>query len=259
MKPVVSILMSVYKEDNALLNKCIQSILTQTYSNFEFIIVDDGASAENISLIKSFHDLRIKLIRNPKNIGLTKSLNVAIKNSKGNYIARIDSDDFSHEERLSKQIDFLQKNRQYILCGSMSLELNSGVALKQHTKFYQEHSQIIQAICSMNPFTHSTIMLTRSAIDSIGGYDESFKYAQDYQLVYQLSKVGKLYNIPIPLVTRTIDQGRISFSHYKEQLKCSMRTRNQILFDSSIPLRLKVSTVISLLKSIIRLYTKKTN
>ena len=111
--------MSVFNGEKHV-NSAIKSILNQTFRDFEFIIIDDGSKDNTLKVIKEYAkiDNRIKVIRNLTNIGLTKSLNKAIKLSKGEFIARQDTDDISLPNRLEKQIEFLQKNPDCALCGS---------------------------------------------------------------------------------------------------------------------------------------------
>ena len=117
-KDLISVVMSNYNTDELYLRASIESILNQTYKNFEFIIVDDCSSDNSVSVIESYDDKRIKLIKNPKNMGLTKSLNIAIKAAKGEFIARMDADDISLPQRFEKQVEFLTQNPEYIACGT---------------------------------------------------------------------------------------------------------------------------------------------
>ena len=106
-KDLISVVMSNYNTEESYLRASIESILNQTYENFEFIIVDDCSTDNSIDVIESYSDKRIKLIKNKENMGLTKSLNVAIKEAKGEFIARMDADDISLPQRFEKQVEFL--------------------------------------------------------------------------------------------------------------------------------------------------------
>ena len=109
--PIVSVIMATYNSESTI-KESIESILSQKYKNFEFLILDDCSSDNTLRIIKSYQkiDERIKIFENKKNIGLTKSLNLLIKRSSGEYLARQDADDISYEQRLEKQIDFCIKN-----------------------------------------------------------------------------------------------------------------------------------------------------
>ena len=115
---LVSVIMSNYNTPEDYLRQSIDSILGQTYSNFEFIIVDDASTDGSLAVIESYKDPRIRIIKNSENLGLTKSLNIALDECRGEYIARMDSDDISLPERFEKQVTFLQSNPDVIVCGT---------------------------------------------------------------------------------------------------------------------------------------------
>lgn len=114
----VTVLMSMYNTPLEQLKESIESILNQTYKNFEFLIIDDGSKKECVNLVKSYNDKRINLVRNEQNIGLEKSLNKGLKLAKGKYIVRIDTDDIAYTDRIEKQVDFIKKNSEYSIVGS---------------------------------------------------------------------------------------------------------------------------------------------
>lgn len=119
MKPDISVIMSVHNEER-FLGASIESILNETYKNFEFIIVDDKSTDNSLEIIKKYQkkDKRIRIIKNEENIGLTKSLNRALKLAKGEFIARQDASDISKKERLAEQINFLKENSDYSVVGT---------------------------------------------------------------------------------------------------------------------------------------------
>ncbi len=116
-KPRVTVLMSVYNGEKYL-REAIDSILNQTFKDFEFLIIDDGSTDSSADIIRSYTDFRIRLIQNEKNIGLTRSLNKGLKLAKGEYIARMDVDDISLPIRFEKQVSFLDKYEDVKLVGS---------------------------------------------------------------------------------------------------------------------------------------------
>ena len=109
--------MPCFNAENYVKN-AIKSILTQTYENFEFIIIDDGSDDSTAEIIESFEDRRILFLRRAKNHGVTSALNMGLRKAKGEFIARMDSDDFSYPNRLEVQVNFMINNPEYILCGS---------------------------------------------------------------------------------------------------------------------------------------------
>lgn len=120
LRPLVSVIMSVFNENPEFLIEAIHSILAQTYTNFEFIIIDDGSDEECKRILHDFSlfDSRIRIITNISNIGLTKSLNKGIEVSQGKYIARMDSDDFSLPMRIELQVQYMEKHNDVIVLGT---------------------------------------------------------------------------------------------------------------------------------------------
>ena len=121
--PKVTVLMSVYNGEKYL-QEAIDSILEQTFKDFEFLIINDGSTDKTGEILESYHDLRIKIINNEKNIGLTKSLNKGLKLARGEYIARQDADDISMPERLEKEVEFLETHQDYAVVGAFAKIIN---------------------------------------------------------------------------------------------------------------------------------------
>jgi glycosyltransferase involved in cell wall biosynthesis len=212
----ISVIMSVYNAEKYL-DQSINSILEQSYKYFEFIIIDDGSTDGSWNIIKYFSskDKRIQAVKQ-KNIGLTKSLNRAIKISKGEFIARQDADDFSHKDRFLKQIKWFQKSHDRVLCGTY--------AYKQKKKFLEKiyfpptvHYKIIKCLKFKNVFNHSSVMFKSLIKNQIILYNENLKFAQDYELWSRLSEVGLSGNINEPLVFLSQDQNSISIKKREEQ------------------------------------------
>lgn len=163
------------------IREAIESILKQTFSNFEFLIFDDGSTDNTRNIIESYSDKRIKLIINEHNIGLTASLNKGIEIAKGDYIARMDGDDISLLKRLAKQIEYLEKNQQIGICGTWISTF--GFEKKTIVK-YQTNSKIlkIQPLFS-SPLAHPSIMIRKKFIEKLSlKYDTKYSIAQDYDL-----------------------------------------------------------------------------
>jgi glycosyltransferase involved in cell wall biosynthesis len=188
-KPLISVVMSVFNDEKNV-TKAIESILNQTYQNIEFLIMDDSSTDSTFEKINSFADKRVKLYRNETNLGLTKSLNILINYSMGEFIARQDSDDESSPDRLEKQFQFLEKKK-LNACTTRALVKNSnrGIPLISHllpTKITMMYK---------NPFVHGTLLIQSEVMKKIGLYDEDFKYSQDYKLYRDL--LNKNYTIKI--------------------------------------------------------------
>ena len=187
--PLISVLLSVYNDDKNI-KKSIDSILSQSYKNIELLVIDDCSTDKTYEIINEIKDSRVKIFRNKDNKGLTKSLNILIKESKGQILARQDSDDVSLPKRLEIQYSELQKS-QLDACTTRAHIKNS----KRSIPRFSHLLPLSIVIKYKNPFIHGTLMIRKSVILNIGMYDENIKYAQDYKLFVELLK--KNYKIKI--------------------------------------------------------------
>jgi glycosyltransferase involved in cell wall biosynthesis len=191
----VSVIMSV-KNGMPYIGDTVKSILNQTLTDFEFIIVDDGSTDETVSVLKEFDDPRIKLICQ-ENTGVAKAKNRAIAASQGKYLAIIDADDICMPDRLEKQSRFLDKHQDYVLVGGYVDIIDKDGAYIYTEKKPLDDEAIRLHQDQRNPWSHSAVMFTRSAFDKVGGYYEPVKqYIVDYMLMYQLSLQGKVHQLP---------------------------------------------------------------
>lgn len=214
--PEVTVLMSVYNKENYL-GRAIESILKQTFENFEFIIIDDCSTDRSSELIAEYSDQRIRVINNDENLGLTKSLNKGIALAKGNYIARMDADDISFSDRLEKQLLLFKDDPHLGGCGCWTeiIDNDDNSIGKWETDYSSE--QIYYFLNFRNCLTHSAMVFRKSIVDSLNGYNENIKFAQDYDLWQRMSKVARLAIIHEPLVRwRSNDEG-ISAAKQEEQ------------------------------------------
>lgn len=181
---MISVLMSTFNNEDQVYD-AINSILCQSYQNFEFLIVDDCSTDNTYKVIKDISTTtdKIKLFKNKQNIGLTKSLNFLIRNSSGNYIARQDSDDFSLPYRFEKQLEFMNSHN-IDACTSRSIVKNR-IVLKPNLSYYFPNKLIMKL---KNPFIHGSLLIKKSVLNTLKGYDERFYYAQDYKLFSDLIK-----------------------------------------------------------------------
>ncbi len=216
---MISVIMSIYNEPENWIKDSINSILEQTFEDFEFIIINDNPSRKlNSRILSSYKstDKRIIVITNEKNIGLTESLNKGIKFSSRKYIARMDADDISIKNRFELQFNFLEENLDYILCGSSRIDFR-GKAQKE-TILPLENADIKTELLLRNCITHPSVML-RSCILKKHNilYDETIKKSQDYNLWLKLSGLGKFKNLDTPLIKYRLSSNQISKMHYKDQ------------------------------------------
>ena len=183
-KKTISVIMSI-KDNEETLEDSIQSVLSQTYEDFEFLILDDNSVDNSFNILKQNEnkDSRIKIFKNKHTLGLTKSLNYLIKEAKGSFIARQDGDDQSHQLRFETQIKYLLTG-DYNFCVSRAINIQTGKMIPK-LSYYAPKKLVIKI---KNPFIHGTLMINKNVLENYGCYDEKFYYAQDYKLFTDLLK-----------------------------------------------------------------------
>lgn len=216
--PTVSVVMSVYNGED-FLNRAITSIHQQTWTDFEFILINDASTDATATIINAWasRDQRIVSVVNDTNMGLTRSLNKGIGLARGRWIARIDADDVALAERLDKQLQFLADHPLVGLLGTAAWFANSdGVIEEPFHRNPITHTEICWWVILVNPFFHSTVMFERT-IALNNPYDESVRYGQDFELWGRLLQVTQGANLSQPLVKLGRHENRLSVRHGKEQ------------------------------------------
>ncbi|NDV46180.1 glycosyltransferase [Paludibacter sp. 221] len=218
MKNKISVVMPVYNAGR-FLREAIESVLGQTHENFELVIVDDCSSDNSVQIVKSFDDERIILIENKQNTGNYPCRNRGIKQATGEFIAVMDADDIMVPERMDTQLLFLLNNEQYMAVGSdvFVVDENSkekGIWSKHSNNFEEIKVRLLKD----NVCTHPTLMLRSEVFKKHGiYYNEKYLYSADYELLYQISKIGKITNIKIPLLKYRVHSGQITAKKKNEQ------------------------------------------
>ena len=225
MKPKVSIITGVYNAENYI-RETIDSVLSQTLENFEWIVIDDGSKDKTTDILKGFSDGRIKLVQQT-NMGLTATLNSCLKLSTGNYIARIDADDLWEKTKLQKQVDFLEKYPEYSMIATNYEQISeSGDRLgRRHCPHIGDHEQICKAFIRFNPFAHSSVMFRKNVYEEIGGYNPDFKYTQDYEYWIRIASNYKLCSLEEVLTYHRLSYQSISFSKLRAQRTYALRAK----------------------------------
>lgn len=224
----VTVLMGVYNAPLRMLDEAIDSILGQTFPDFEFLIVDDGNEDEEIRThlrMRAQDDTRIRVVTEPHR-GLTASLNRGIALARGEYIARQDADDWSSPNRLECQIAHFAGHRDDALCGSNAwTHQQSGRALWR-TRLPQTRQALLDAFPRGNPFVHGSVMFRKDAALAAGGYREEFRCSQDYDFFWRLTERHEAANLREPLYHYRYTSGSISASKASEQLKAHNAIRS---------------------------------
>jgi len=180
----ISVILSVFNGEKHIAN-AIESVLNQSYEDFEFLILDDASTDETYNIIKSYQniDKRIEILKNNSNIGLTKSLNILISKSKYDYIARQDADDLSLVERFSTQLSVFNSG-DYDAVATRAIIKGENTYTPNYS-YYLPRKFVMKI---KNPFIHGTLMIKKSVLHDLGKYNEKFYYAQDYKLMSDLVK-----------------------------------------------------------------------
>jgi glycosyltransferase involved in cell wall biosynthesis len=208
------------------LNDAIESIFSQVEISFELIIVDDASmdgTSDYLNKLSSDYS-NVLVLTNKKSIGLTKSLNIAIGFSQGQYIARIDHDDYWLPGKLKRELIEFQNDKDMVLVGTSYIEKSfedSILCVSPH----QTDKQIRRALYSLNPILHSSVMFKRELIEKLGAYNESFIYAQDYEYWTRLLSLGKGSILSDVLCVRRVCDSNISVRKARAQRFNALRAK----------------------------------
>lgn len=225
MNPEVSVIMPVYNCANYVA-EAIQSILNQTFGDFELIIIDDQSTDQTREVVTSFDDPRIRLIIKPKNSGYSTSLNMGLELARGRFIARMDGDDISASERFKKQVCFLNQNPQIALCGTW-YEI---ISTKEKITYPTNHEAIKVALLDYCVIGHPTVMFRKSFLDANDlKYNTDFEPAEDYELWSRIIAFGEVANIPEVLLQYRKHENQVSNSGQDSQRKNSELCKIRIL------------------------------
>ncbi|MCH5346388.1 MAG: glycosyltransferase [Muribaculaceae bacterium] len=227
MNPLVSVLMSVHNEDLGYIDCAVKSICDQTYKNIEFIIIDD---ASDLYVYRHLLELSekyniIKLYRNEANLGLTKTLNNGLRMVNGEYIARMDADDFSCPNRIATQVDYLYKNKDIDIVGTGVVSF--GDRYSYMSMMNGANNDEVQCyLFFSSSLCHPSVMIRKSFLERTGlCYDDNVKKAQDYELWERASVEGKLAVIKDVLLYYRLHPNQITSKSSKEQILTASNIR----------------------------------
>jgi glycosyltransferase involved in cell wall biosynthesis len=216
---IISILLPVYNAGFPL-RSAIESILSQEYSEFEFLIIDDASTDGSVEIIRKYEqqDPRIRAIFHSSNQGLAATLNEGLHIAKGNLVARMDQDDESLPNRLKVQVQFMEEHPEVIVAGSYVFHMGITRRKDRLVKLPIAYSQIAEVLKNENCLYHPSIIMRRQEILHIGGYRREFKNAEDYDLWLRVSKSYQIANIPAPLIRYRFSMSGMTLSRKWEQM-----------------------------------------
>ena len=207
--PKVSVLMPAYNAEKYI-NEAIDSILNQTFTDFEFIIIDDGSTDNTVNIINSYQDKRIRLVQNEKNLGVAETLNKGIVLSRGQYIARMDSDDVSLPTRFARQVDYMDSHPDCLICGSR-VELFGAITGQSQQPISNE--DIKASLLFSSPFAHPTVMMRSDFVNNNHlRYEKEYEGIEDYKLWVEFAIIqgGKMYNFSTCLLRYRVHGNQVT-------------------------------------------------
>ncbi len=224
-EPLISVVLPAYNA-SATIGDAIRSILKQSYTNFELILIDDGSTDETVSVIESFNDDRIRLLRNAGNQGLIATLNRGLLVAKGKYVARMDADDISTSVRFEAQLD-LSRRLDCDIVGSWIQKFGEAEGIGRYPV---NHEQIRIDLLFGNPLVHPSVFFHRRLLDKgLFYYDPQWKYVEDYELWIKLMDQCTFASVGRPLLKYRISKTSVCAVHGVEQVVKSKLLREQVL------------------------------
>ena len=226
--PAVSVVMPVYNNER-FVAEAIESVLNQTLSDFDFLIIDDASTDRTSFIINEYagKDGRIRIIHNGENLGFTKSLNTGLKETGGEYIARMDGDDICAPHRLQKQVAYMRGHPECdFLAATAVIISEKGTSIKKTKVECRSEDTKSHLLNFGSPFVHSSIMMRKKAIDKLGGYNEQWPTKQDYELWLRAAFAGMRFAcLSEPLVSLRFSQDSLSFSGHRDNALRSLLLR----------------------------------
>ncbi len=226
--PTVSVLMAVYNGEKYLA-EAMDSILSQTFNDFEFIIVDDGSKDASLKMLNDYaaHDQRI-IVHPQQNRGLTASLNSAARMSRGKFLARMDPDDVALPQRFEEQVDYLDAHLDISLLGSRVILIDPYGTEYQRPQHPLVHDEIDAKLLAGEGWAivHPVAMMRREAFEAVNGYDERYRTSQDFDLWLRMAEHGRLANIEQPLLKyrQHLDSANFAKAEQQRKLKIQIMT-----------------------------------
>jgi glycosyltransferase involved in cell wall biosynthesis len=226
MMPTVSVIMSVHNEE-ATIAEAIESIIAQTYHDWEFIIIEDCSTDRSLEIAGHYvrQQKRIKIIKNDHNLGLAKSLNKGIKAAKGEFIARMDGNDFSYPERLEKQVAFMRDNPAIDVLGTGAELIDESGNTLSFRNLPETHDELSANIHKMCPVFHPSVIMRNEFLKRSGGYNDRLRISQDMDIWSRMIDRATFHNLQEPLIryqTRAYNRSlkNIMYSQYV-QIRCA--------------------------------------
>lgn len=248
--------MATFNEPVEYLKASIESILNQTYKNFEFIIIDDSTNPDTIKVINFYaNDDKISIIRGNSRMGFTRALNEGLKKAKGQYIVRMDGDDISLKDRFEKQLEYLNQHKEIDILGGNMLIMNENGTIISQRKYPKKGLLLNLNSIFRSPVAHPTVMFRRSIIEDHQFYDESFAKAEDIEFWFRLRNKGfVIENLPVNLLCFRISGDlakKRNVEHFSYNYKARYKNFSWKYFYVDIPSIIATKLYLSIPKKLI--------
>ncbi len=213
------------------IDETIASVLSQSFPDFEYLLINDGDPSNAQRIERAFPDARLRVITTDSYLGLTALRNKGLSEGRGEFIAFIDSDDFCEPDRFRKQIEFLRAHQDHVLVGS-AIRYVDEKSRTIGTRRYPETDEAIKtSILIMNCIAQPAVMARRQALLAAGGYDDEFRHAEDYGLWLRLARSGKFHNLQEELVAYRLHSGATKNTWLKAALRDTTRLKVRAIRD----------------------------
>jgi glycosyltransferase involved in cell wall biosynthesis len=244
--PCVSVLMPVYNP-GAFLREAVDSVLAQSYPSFELIAIDDGSTDGSYELLQAYaaRDARVRVFRQPHNLGIVAARNRAFGEARGDtrYYAIFDSDDVSLPDRLTRQVAFLEAHPDHALVGGQTLIIDEDSQPIGIRRYPTGYAQICSVITRYNPIAQPAVMLRRSVVDALGGYDDAFPRCQDYELWLRMAAEHPIANLDVPVIRYRVSRTQGKRTHLRQTLALTLALQRHWLFHPKFRRALNVAYV----------------
>ncbi|MGO4294271.1 glycosyltransferase family 2 protein [Chitinophaga sp. RAB17] len=231
--PLVTVFMAAFNGE-AYIEKAIQSVLHQSFTDFELLIINDGSTDRTLDIVRKFTDPRIRLVHNDGNKGLTFTRNRGIEEAKGQYIAILDCDDIAMPDRLKAQTSFLGSNPEVAICGGQAITIDESGIQIGHLNVMAGDKNMSPELVFHNIFINSSLMIKRSAMLEAGGYRD-YSPAEDYDLSYRISLRHPVANLNEVLVAYRFHGNNISKVQEEKIVRAELRIIENIHTNLGIP------------------------
>ena len=240
-KPIVSVVMPVLNPHPVYFRQAIESVLNQTFEDWELVIVEDPSPRPAVEILKDYPDPRIRHFVNPQRTSLVKQRNRALHEAKAELIACQDADDISEPERLEKQVKFMENHPEVAVLGTWLRVIDEDGQTLGFRRYPCDHDDIVRAMPVYNPIGQPSVMFRREVALKHGGYRyEKFPAVEDYDLWCRMAKNGmKFANLPEPLVRYRVHRGGMKSSKLKGVLMGTMEIK-RIHFGDELDIRAKL-------------------